>query len=137
MAASFVCTSSLVIFGGTGDLSRKKLIPALSRLQAGACLPADLHLVVTGRQKLNREQVLTMLREEIDRQGIGDFITRRGFDELAPRLHYQSLDPGRLEDGAALGATLQSTMQLLEFKEGKAPATIGIVPVGYKKQSMQ
>jgi len=38
---------------------------------------------------------------------------------------------------SVMGATLQSTMQLLEFKEGKAPATIGIVPVGYKKQSMQ
>jgi len=36
-----------------------------------------------------------------------------------------------------MGATLLSTMQLLEFKEGKAPATIGVVPVGYKKQSMQ
>jgi len=40
-------------------------------------------------------------------------------------------------NSTVMGATLQSTMQLLEFKEGKAPATIGIVPVGYKKQSMQ
>lgn len=36
-----------------------------------------------------------------------------------------------------MGATLQSTMQLLEFKEGRAPATIGTVPAGYKKQAMR
>jgi len=36
-----------------------------------------------------------------------------------------------------MGATLKTTMQLLEFKEGKAPAAIGAVPAGYKKQAMQ
>jgi len=36
-----------------------------------------------------------------------------------------------------MGATMQSTMQLLEFKEGRAPATIATVPAGYKKQSLQ
>ena len=36
-----------------------------------------------------------------------------------------------------MGATMQSTMQLLEFKEGRAPATIATVPTGYKKQSLQ
>jgi len=35
-----------------------------------------------------------------------------------------------------MGATLKTSMQLLEFKEGRAPATIATVPAGYKKQAM-
>ena len=38
---------------------------------------------------------------------------------------------------SVMGATMKTTMQLLEFKEGKAPATIGIVPAGYKKQPLR
>ncbi|MEN6473413.1 MAG: hypothetical protein ABFD81_05305 [Syntrophaceae bacterium] len=38
---------------------------------------------------------------------------------------------------SVMGATMQSTMQLLEFKEGRAPATIGTVPAGYTKQTMR
>lgn len=36
-----------------------------------------------------------------------------------------------------MGATLKSSTQLLEFKEGKAPANITAIPAGYKKQSMK
>ena len=35
-----------------------------------------------------------------------------------------------------MGATLKSSMELLEFKEGKAPASITAIPAGYKKQAM-
>lgn len=38
---------------------------------------------------------------------------------------------------SVMGATLKTTMQLLEFKEGRVPANIGTVPAGYKKQAMQ
>lgn len=33
-----------------------------------------------------------------------------------------------------MGATLKTSTQLMEFKEGKAPANITAIPVGYKKQ---
>lgn len=34
-----------------------------------------------------------------------------------------------------MGATLKTTVELLEYKDGKAPADITVVPKGYKKQS--
>lgn len=36
-----------------------------------------------------------------------------------------------------MGNTMKSSMQLLEFKEGTAPADITTIPAGYKKQSMR
>jgi hypothetical protein len=35
-----------------------------------------------------------------------------------------------------MGATMKTSTQLMEFKEGKAPANIAAVPAGYKKQAM-
>lgn len=35
-----------------------------------------------------------------------------------------------------MGATLKTSTQLMEFKEGKAPANITAIPAGYKKQTM-
>jgi len=35
-----------------------------------------------------------------------------------------------------MGATLKTSTQLMEFKEGKAPANITAIPAGYKKQAM-
>lgn len=36
-----------------------------------------------------------------------------------------------------MGTTIKSSMETMEFKEGKAPATITAIPVGYKKQSLK
>ena len=35
-----------------------------------------------------------------------------------------------------MGTTVKSSVKLLEFKEGKAPADITAIPKGYRKQSM-
>lgn len=36
-----------------------------------------------------------------------------------------------------MGTTMKSSTELMEYKEGKAPATINGIPAGYKKQSMK
>ena len=44
--------TSLVIFGGTGDLSRRKLLPALYNLAADGALPERFYLVGVSRSEL-------------------------------------------------------------------------------------
>ena len=38
---------AIVIFGASGDLTRRKLVPALHSLGCGDLLPADLHVLPT------------------------------------------------------------------------------------------
>ena len=46
----------LVIFGASGDLTARKLIPAIYNLAHDGLLPADFHLVGFGRKELTDEQ---------------------------------------------------------------------------------
>lgn len=59
--ASAVASSSMVIFGITGDLSRKKLLPAIYDLAASGLLPATFSLFGFGRQ--DRSRVLHTMYE--------------------------------------------------------------------------
>ncbi len=52
------CASSIVIFGGTGDLASRKLLPALCRLNDANLLPHDFHVFVTGRNEQKSSEFL-------------------------------------------------------------------------------
>lgn len=50
-------TASLfVIFGGTGDLTHRKLVPAIYNLAHGDLLPKDFALVAIGRRDYTTEK---------------------------------------------------------------------------------
>ena len=54
-------TRSLVIFGATGDLCKRKLIPALHELWKKNLLPKDLLIVGASRRDITREDWLNSL----------------------------------------------------------------------------
>ena len=53
----------IVIFGATGDLCRRKLIPALKELWEKQLLPAELKIVGASRKHLSREDWISQLGE--------------------------------------------------------------------------
>lgn len=77
---------AFVIFGITGDLSARKLMPALYRLHASGRLHPDTVIVGHARSELGdaalRERMEAALREEV-----AEFDPRT-WAELAPRLRY-------------------------------------------------
>jgi glucose-6-phosphate 1-dehydrogenase len=89
--------ATLVIFGASGDLTRRKLLPALYRLSRGQRLPARLSVIGVARTRLGddqfREQFLDSLREFAGVADRGDEVAA----SLAQRLHYQA---GALDDPA-------------------------------------
>ena len=57
------CT--LVIFGGSGDLARRRLIPALYNLMLDGLLPANFAVLGLGRKSMTDEDFRTTLREGV------------------------------------------------------------------------
>ena len=103
--------ASMVIFGITGDLSRKKLIPAIYDLAHGGQLPPDFDLVGFARDSTDAE---TRLREAVIAHA------RTPFDpavwaELAERIH---LVQGSFDDTAAF-ARLSARLAELDVRRGK------------------
>lgn len=89
MAASI---STLLLFGATGDLSRRMLLPSLYGLDSDGLLPADLRVIGTARTVLDdaafRERADAALREHLTEGFYQEDIARR----FLARLHYVPLD---------------------------------------------
>ena len=81
----------LIIFGATGDLSARKLFPALFQLDAAGLLPDDLRIIAVGRQEQTTEAFHSELLARMSsakRQSISD----TAWQQFAQRLTYMSAD---------------------------------------------
>jgi len=83
---------TLLLFGATGDLSRRMLLPSLYGLDADGLLPAGLRIVGTARSALDdgsfREQARSALAEHLP----AGFLTDEVADRFLARLHYVPVD---------------------------------------------
>jgi len=84
----------LVIFGGTGDLAARKLIPAMYHRYCAGQLPEQARIIALGRKDLGREGYLDSIFEKSH-----TYITDRYFDAskwqaFASRIEYLQLDAG-------------------------------------------
>jgi len=85
-----------VIFGATGDLTRRKLIPAIYALAADNLLPDNFRILAVGRRNYTSEQFRNMMEEAVMQysqrnfrneiwHGIKNFITYINFDFSDPQ----------------------------------------------------
>src|ERR1700748_512428 len=59
--------TALVIFGATGDLAHRKLLPALYNLAHEGALPERFELIGVSRSELTDDEFRDMARESIER----------------------------------------------------------------------
>src|SRR5207245_9924550 len=62
-----VAPAAMTIFGASGDLTRKKLMPALYNLALEGLLPTDFAVVGMARRPLTNQQFRHQMREAVDR----------------------------------------------------------------------
>jgi glucose-6-phosphate 1-dehydrogenase len=94
--------SQVVIFGASGDLTARKLIPALASLSSKHRSASDFSVVGCARRPKTDESWRAELREAMPQD------LRAAFDELAPRIYYQACDVENPKDLAALTARLDA-----------------------------
>lgn len=107
---------TLVIFGASGDLSKRKLIPALYHLQSAGHLPDRYAVVGFSRTPMTdeqyRESMLEILRQRV-RDGAAAV---RADDPLVNALHYQ---PGDADDPGNF-TRLKERLETIERERGLA-----------------
>src|SRR5512135_1921206 len=62
----------LVIVGGTGDLARRKLLPALFHRYCDGQLPAGARIIGGGRDELTDDTYRAQMRDALERHVAGD-----------------------------------------------------------------
>lgn len=86
-----------ILFGGTGDLSIRKLIPSLYFRHCEAQLPDDGRIIASARSKLNSNTFRELLDKEVRQH-----ISEEDFDEsqwqsFLQRIHYFPIDVTSIE----------------------------------------
>jgi glucose-6-phosphate 1-dehydrogenase len=98
----------LVLFGGTGDLTWRKLMPALFQAWRHGKLPAGGRLVAVSRQDLSDGAYRAWVKERFHEVEDAKRPSDDEFDRFAALLHHLSLDLSQPADYARLKAWLAS-----------------------------
>jgi glucose-6-phosphate 1-dehydrogenase len=97
----------LVLFGGTGDLAWRKLMPALFQAFRHGTLPAGGRIIGIGRDALSSEQYRARIRSRFDQVELAKRPSVEEFTRFAALLEFVPMDLSRPDDYARLAAALQ------------------------------
>lgn len=82
----------VVIFGATGDLTRRKLLPALYRLTQQRLIPAEFAILGTARQEMSHDEFRSNMKSAVTEFGPDDTIDESIWESFAKRIFYTGGD---------------------------------------------
>src|SRR5436309_2557473 len=83
---------AMVIFGGSGDLTRRKLVPALYDLSRKRMIPAGFTILGLSRSPLSNQDYRSKLREWVDRSGDAAQSDPGTWEPFSQCIHYLPAD---------------------------------------------
>ncbi|MBA6233537.1 MULTISPECIES: glucose-6-phosphate dehydrogenase [unclassified Colwellia] len=127
--------SEIVIFGALGDLSRRKLLPALYQLDQAGLLNNESRILGVARQDHSVEEftafvvenLTEFVKEGLDKQVMARFITR---------LVYQQLDFKDTASYSHLATTLKGGHETRVYYFSTPPAIYGDITDGLKSATL-
>lgn len=113
----------LLLFGATGDLAQRMLLPSLFALDADGLLAPDLRIVGTARSSMSDSEYRNFARAALEKYLPAE---RRGqMAGFLNRLSYQTLDATTLEGYADLAAKVGEPERGLAIFLSTAPSLFG------------
>jgi glucose-6-phosphate 1-dehydrogenase len=124
MAATMLDPADIIIFGGTGDLSLRKIMPALYYRHKEEQLNPKGRIFALGRGEMAQDAFVTLIRENCE-----NYIPKADFDEkvwgdFAKHLHYAQIDASDAAGYQALGKQLAKDPREVRVFYLATPASI-------------
>jgi glucose-6-phosphate 1-dehydrogenase len=105
----------LIIFGGSGDLTRRKLLPAVFDLTSMGCTERGFDIIGVGLPAMSDDEFRTSMRQSVEMSNDARTFSEENWQKFASKLSYLSGDldsaetyeglAKRLEDMRAAGAS--------------------------------
>lgn len=110
----------LLLFGATGDLAQRMLLPSLAALDADGLMAADLKIIGTARSEMDDAAFRTFARGALEKFLPAE--RRSGIDSFLTRLFYQPLDATTIEGFDHLAAKVGTPARGLAIFLSTAPS---------------
>ena len=127
----------LIIFGGTGDLAMRKLLPALYHRDRDGQVTGDSRIIAASRGKHSRKQYLGLVEQALrDNLASGEFDA--GFwITFSKRIQYVQADAQAPDEWSALGKLLDGSEDRTRvYYLATAPSLFGPIARGLKKNGL-
>jgi glucose-6-phosphate 1-dehydrogenase len=98
----------LVLFGGTGDLAWRKLMPALFQAFRHGSLPEGGRIIGVGRDDLSDDQYRTLMQARFDKVELAKRPSSEEFARFAALIEFVRMDLSKPDDYARLATSLQA-----------------------------
>jgi glucose-6-phosphate 1-dehydrogenase len=98
-------TFDLILFGGTGDLAMRKLLPALYRRTAAGQCTEQARVIGVARSELKREDYLTQVRASVEGH-VGKEFEEKKWQQFAAHVDYCKVDAHAGQDFERLKSML-------------------------------
>jgi glucose-6-phosphate 1-dehydrogenase len=132
---------AMVIFGASGDLTKRKLMPALYSLYKSKRLSGDFSILGVARTVYTDEEFRTYINEELHRFVKEEEKNEQLITELVSHLYYYPLDPAQYDGYPGLRERLKELTHSedpdnLLYYLATPPSLYGVVPVHLKEAGL-
>lgn len=103
----------ITIFGGTGNLTHIKLVPALYDLEKGGYLPEQFQIVGAARKKLTKQDYLDILRPSVEKNARSK-LDKESWEAFGKKIDFYCIDFNNEKDFLSL----KEKLDLLEKEWG-------------------
>ncbi|MEQ6203904.1 glucose-6-phosphate dehydrogenase [Sulfitobacter sp. HNIBRBA2951] len=126
----------LVIFGGTGDLARRKILPGLFRRYCAEQMPQEARIIGAARSDLDAQGYRQMIREAIAEFGGDSAHSDEQLDGFLAQLEYVTIDARGDQGWKELQAMMAGTTRVEAYYFSVAPALFGDIAERLQKWGM-
>ncbi|MDY7578069.1 glucose-6-phosphate dehydrogenase [Herbaspirillum sp. RTI4] len=102
----------LVLFGGTGDLAMRKLLPALYARDRAGDLPDTARILCLGRDKKSQEDFRALIEEKARPHITANSLESAAWVRFCARIAYVTLDASQADSYQALKAALRGSGEI-------------------------
>jgi glucose-6-phosphate 1-dehydrogenase len=127
--------SEIVIFGALGDLSRRKLLPAIYQLDQAGLLNTESRIVCVARQEHTFEELNAFVVENLT-EFVKDGLDKDVLSRFTARLLYQQLDFKDTASYKNLATTLKGGHKTRVYYFSTPPAIYGDITDGLKSADL-
>jgi len=127
----------MIIFGASGDLTKRKLMPALYSLFLGHRLEGEFSIIGASRTEYTDEEYRAYILEQMQKYVNSKDADEQMFRQFISHVYYQPLDPSKVEGYRALrdkicSVTGEAEPDNMLFYLSTPPLLYGVVPLHLK-----